>query len=173
MLVDHAGRRILLLISEVFMSIALIGLGGYFHIKANNLVLFGWIDFHTISWLPLACLIAFIIAYSLGCGPLCMVMTGELLPNYMKGLTSSVVLMSRWGFAFFVTKFFEGIKEDIGDDVTYWGFAAVCSIGALFVYFFIPETMGKSVDEIQIYFVKVSKDKKKVSVVEDFSMHDV
>lgn len=79
--------------------------------------------------------------------------------------------MSRWGFAFFVTKFFEGIKEEIQDDYTYWGFAVICAVGAVYVYFFIPETMGKTVDEIQIYFVKVSKDKKE-NVVKDFSMHE-
>lgn len=140
------------MLSELVMAFALGVMGFYFYMMRTNLVVFG-LSFSDVTWIPLASLVLFIIGYSLGCGPLSMMMIGELLPNRMKGLTSCVVLMTRWLLAFGVTNIFATLKECLNDDGTYWLFAAISFLGTFFIYFFVPETKGKSLAEIQLYFV--------------------
>ncbi|CAL8125629.1 unnamed protein product [Orchesella dallaii] len=157
-LVDIAGRRILLMASELVMTASLGLMGLYFYMKRTEIHLFGAIYYEDVTWIPLAALILFIIGYSLGCGPLSMMMIGELLPNRMKGLTSCVVLMTRWFLAFGVTNVFINLQEFINEDGTYWLFACICFVGTFFVFFCVPETKGKSLAEIQLAFVKGHKD---------------
>lgn len=135
------------------MACALTVMGLYFYLKRTETVLFGVIDSNEVTWLPLASLVLFIIGYSLGCGPLSMMMIGELLPNRLKGVTSCLVLMSRWFLAFTVTNIFGTLQQAINDDGTYWLFASICVVGTFFIYFFVPETKGRSLAEIQLYFV--------------------
>ncbi|ODN01431.1 Facilitated trehalose transporter Tret1 [Orchesella cincta] len=156
-LVDIAGRRILLMASELVMTVSLGLMGFYFHMMRTGLVLFDSVHYTDVTWIPLAALILFIIGYSLGCGPLSMMMIGELLPNRMKGVTSCIVLMTRWFLAFGVTSIFGNLKEFIYDDGTYWLFACICFTGTFFIFFCVPETKGKSLAEIQLAFVKGHK----------------
>lgn len=150
---DIAGRRILLMLSELVMAIALGVMGLYHFMMRTDTVLFGAIHYQDFTWVPLASLVLFIIGYSLGCGPLSMMMIGELLPNRLKGLTSCTVLMTRWFLAFGVTNIFGTLKDVLNDDGTYWLFASTCFVGIFFVFFFVPETKGKSLAEIQLYFI--------------------
>ena len=150
-MVDIAGRRILLMGSELTMTLSLSLMGLYFYMMRTGMTVLG-IEYSDITWIPLASLVLFIIGYSMGCGPLSMMMIGELLPNKLKGLTSCVVLMTRWFLAFGVTNLFGPLKESIHDDGTYWLFASICFTGIFFVYFCVPETKGKSLAEIQLYF---------------------
>lgn len=150
--VDIAGRRILLILSELVMTFALGVMGLYFYMMRTETELFGTLDYRDVTWIPLASLVLFIIGYSLGCGPLSMMMIGELLPNRLKGLTSCIVLMTRWFLAFGVTSIFSTLKDTINDDGTYWLLASICFTGSFYIYFAVPETKGKSLAEIQLYF---------------------
>jgi len=79
--VDRVGRRILLLFSEAFMGISFIALGAFFFVKREN-------DGHSplyLSWLPLASVILFIVAFSVGIGPLSWTIMGEILHPNVKG----------------------------------------------------------------------------------------
>ena len=76
LVVDKLGRRILLLLSALFMCLSITGLGVYFYLEENNKPV------DNLGWLPLACLIIFICAFSLGFGPLAWAMNVELFPRY-------------------------------------------------------------------------------------------
>lgn len=74
-----------------------------------------------------------------------------------------------WSIAFIVTKFFKPIQDALTIHWCYWIFAIVCAVGFVFEFMFLPETKGKSIDEIQKYFggpssstenEKSSKDEK-------------
>lgn len=153
-LMDRAGRKMLLLISDVTMCIFLVCLGVFFYFKesgdegnADNASIAS-----DIGILPLISLIVFIVAFSLGYGPIPWLMMGELLPPHIKGLAGSIATSFNWILAFFVTKFFSDMKKGLGGAWCYWLFAIVCAAGTVFVFIFVPETKGKSLDEIQKYF---------------------
>lgn len=77
-LVDRAGRKILLLISSAFMCSSLVVLGIFFKLQSDG-------KGEGLGWLPLLCLMIFMIAFSIGYGPIPFVMLGELIPERVKG----------------------------------------------------------------------------------------
>ncbi|XP_063236592.1 facilitated trehalose transporter Tret1-2 homolog [Bacillus rossius redtenbacheri] len=101
------------------------------------------------GWLPLACLCVCMVAYSLGLGPLPWLMMAELAPVEHKGLISSLAVFVNWVLVFAVTFAFNGLVALLGAAATYGGICAACLMGTLFVYLVVPETRGKSREEIQ------------------------
>ena len=79
-LVDRLGRKVLLLVSEVFMVVAMVVLGTFFYLKDN-----GYSAADSLGWLPLVSLIVFISAFAIGLGPMPWLMTGEVVPTRVKG----------------------------------------------------------------------------------------
>ena len=90
LVVDKLGRRILLALSALFMCISITGLGVYFYLDEDHQ------DVSNLGWLPLACLIIFICAFSLGFGPLAWAMNVELFPRY-KIINDLLLLKSCFG----------------------------------------------------------------------------
>ena len=76
------------------------------------------------------------------------------------GLASCIVLTTRWILGFGVTKTFEDFGDELGKDGCYWLFSIFCAVGVIFVYFGIPETKGRTLDEIQLFFVSAAKLKQ-------------
>ncbi|OXA48677.1 Facilitated trehalose transporter Tret1 [Folsomia candida] len=144
-LVDRLGRKILLTGSAATMCVSLVLLGLFFLLKEKNKA-------DSIGWLPLASLIIYISAFSMGFGPLPWMMLGELLPAKSKGLVATMATMFNWFLSFIVTKFYSDLLAEVGAPACYWGFAAVCAVGIAFVIIFVPETKGKTLDEIQEHF---------------------
>lgn len=143
LIVDRAGRRILLLISIIFLCLTSCTLGVYFYLSENE------IDVNSIKWLPLVSVCIFIIMFNVGFGPLPWMMMGEIFAPEVKGVAASSACLFNWILVFIVTKFFSDLSETIGLAATFWLFAVICLIGTFFVYFIVPETKGKSLEEIQ------------------------
>lgn len=68
---------------------------------------------------------------------------------FMIGTACSIACMANWLFAFFVTKFFSSLVSAIHIYNTFWLFTLFSVLGTFFVLFIVPETKGKSMDEIQ------------------------
>lgn len=147
-LVEYFGRRVLLLISEMFMILALAVLGYYFLLKQQN----GNVSPEGLGWLPLSSLIVYTIAYSVGVGPVGYMIMGEILPHHVKGIAGCVLTSAKWFMSFAMTKFFLDLIRLLGDAGCYWLFGAFCLLGSLYIFFFVPETKGKTLDEIQREF---------------------
>lgn len=147
-LIDKAGRRILLLQSSFIMGSCLIVLGVYFKLQADKA------DVSGIGWLPLASVVLFIISFSLGFGPIPWMMMGELCAPDVKGLASALTVMFNWSLVFLVTKTFGTMQETLGADWTFWFFGIWMIVGTLYVFFKVPETKGKSNAEIQALLAK-------------------
>ncbi|KAJ4426299.1 hypothetical protein ANN_27113 [Periplaneta americana] len=137
--VDRAGRRILLLVSASVMALCLALLGFYFCLE----------DAAGLGWLPLVCVTVFIIVFSLGFGPLPWMMMAELFAPRVKGNASSVAVCTNWTLVFLVTFSFGKLVAGLGEHTTFWIFAAICACATVFVWRLVPETKGKSLDEIQ------------------------
>ncbi|CAG7831251.1 unnamed protein product [Allacma fusca] len=146
-LVERAGRKLLLMISELGMAVCLLVLGVYFYIKENDPE-----KASSLGWLPLTSLLLYMVAYNLGSGPLPWTMMGELLPPHVKGMLSSIATAFCWGLAFLITKFFTQMLNGLTPAGCYWMFSGWCFFGFVFCLLVVPETKGKSLDEIQRLF---------------------
>nr|CAD7460396.1 unnamed protein product [Timema tahoe] len=141
--VDSLGRRILLLISAGGMAVSLAALGTFFHLQNNHS------DTSSIGWLPVVSLVVYIIVYSPGFGSLPWAVMGELFTPNVKSMASSVSASICWFFAFLITKFFSTISEELGSDYAIWIFGIFAVVAFVLVFFLLPETKGKSLQEIQ------------------------
>lgn len=144
MVIDRLGRRILLLGSILVMGICTVFLGIYFYMYDQDKS-----NVEGMGWLPVLSLCLYIVVFSLGFGPIPWVMIGELFATDVKGLAGSIAGSFSWLLAFVITKSFTNIRETIGLGETFWLFAMFSALGTVFVFFYVPETKGKSLIEIQ------------------------
>lgn len=142
-IIDRLGRKMLLYISSVSMITTLISLGAYFYVKDSG------VDVTAYGWLPLACLVIYVLGFSIGFGPIPWLMLGEILPSKIRGTAASLATGFNWTCTFIVTKTFHNIIDAIHMYGTVWLFAVICLVGLFFVIFFVPETRGKSLEEIE------------------------
>jgi SP family facilitated glucose transporter-like MFS transporter 8 len=141
-IVDHAGRRILLIISGAGMGVCLLAMVIRFYLLNQG------IEIRLMGWLPLIAVNLYIIACSVGFGPLPWFMMPELLSNEAKSWVSSIAVCLNWALAFIVTKFFPIMMNDMGSEATYGAFFVICLLGTVFVAIFVPETKGKTREQI-------------------------
>lgn len=76
-------------------------------------------------------------------------MMGELFSNDIKGVAGSAAGAFNWALAFLITSTFTAMNNAFGNGQTFWVFTFFCFMGVLFVFFFVPETKGKSLPDIQ------------------------
>jgi len=179
LIIDRFGRKILLIISEVIICISMIGVGVFFILYescdacnsdgSNNSTGNGTLlvanmvnpDFYvseatvdSIGFLPLACLMIFVAAFSLGFGPIPWILNVELIPPEARALSSSLASTFNWLVSFLVAQFVPTIGEAIGSGPVYFIFSGIALLGTVFIVIFVPETKGKSEEEIKEIFSK-------------------
>lgn len=145
-LVDTTGRRPLLIISTIGSGFALVAEGLYFYLKDQTTF-----DVSELSWLPVAALIGYIIIYSLGLGTIPVLMLGEVFATNIKAHALCFMDIYFSVLAAIVSKFYQIMMDGYGIFVPFWVFTGCCIVGLAFIYFCIPETKGKSLEEIQMY----------------------
>lgn len=146
--VDKLGRRILLLFSALLMCLCTTALGVFFFLQDEHGEGSSVLD--PISWLPILSLSLFIIAFSFGFGPIPWMMAGELCLIDIKSFVASTAGTLNWLLSFTVTSTFNALNYAIGSGQVFWIFAGIMLFAFLFIFFIVPETKGKSVDEIQV-----------------------
>jgi len=145
LVVDRMGRRPLLLLSDFVMAICTFFLGIYFFLKVKTSF-----DTASISWLPILSVCAFMVVFSLGFGPIPWMFISEVMPRQISGYASSICCCFNWICVFLVTRFFSDVSALIGSYGSFWLFTVISGIGTAFVYFIVPETKGKTLEEVQI-----------------------
>jgi len=148
LLVDGSGRRFFLLTSEILMVVSLGTFGAFFYIQSID----ESFAMTYLQWCPLVSLLTYVVAYSIGVGPITYMILGEIMPQHVKGLASSILTAFKWFLGFTVTRFFLDLMDLVGKACGYWIFMGICLLGAIYIYFFVPETKGKTLEEIQEYF---------------------
>ncbi|XP_034108147.1 facilitated trehalose transporter Tret1-2 homolog isoform X1 [Drosophila nasuta] len=144
LVVDKLGRRILLLASGIVMALSTTAIGVYFFLKDQDEA-----QVENLGWLPVTSLCVFIIMFSIGFGPVPWLMMGELFATDIKGFAGSIAGTTNWVLAFIITKTFKNLTDGLGTGGTFWLFAGLTVVGIVFVFFIVPETKGKSLNEIQ------------------------
>ena len=107
----------------------------------------------TLNILPIISVTLYMLAYGAGGSPLMFVFVGELLPPEYKVL-SGVIFSLTFLIVFIVTKMFSVLLVILTPFGTYWLYASFSIMATLFYYFFLPETKGKTLLEIQSVFKK-------------------
>lgn len=143
LLIERAGRRILLLQSCIIMGLSLVVLGTYFKLQRDGVAL------AVVGWIPLLCLVLFIISFSMGFGPIPWTMMSELFPAEIRGTAAGITVVVNWVLVFIVTLCFPLMMDALGIYSCFWFFAAFMLVCVFFVSFLIPETKGKSLSQIQ------------------------
>lgn len=156
--IDRFGRKPLLVISGTMMTICLSVLGYYFKLKD------GGNDVSTFGWLPLTSLALFNIVFSIGYGSVPFTVISEIFPPETKGVASSMSIVVHWSLVFAVTKLFPTMEDRMGQAATFWTFSCFTAASAVFAYFVVPETKGKTLQEIQSKLKRRQKSKKEYQV---------
>ncbi|KAH8384541.1 hypothetical protein KR093_000209, partial [Drosophila rubida] len=137
--VEKAGRKLLLLSSAACMCLTTFIMAIYFH----------WLTDSNVGWLPVIAICLFIIGFSFGFGPVPWLTMAELFAEDVKPLCGSISGTCNWLFAFCVTKCFPLCLDEFGSAATFCGFAVISLGACIFIIFLVPETKGKTLNEIQ------------------------
>ncbi|KAM4018855.1 LOW QUALITY PROTEIN: solute carrier family 2, facilitated glucose transporter member 8 [Anomaloglossus baeobatrachus] len=160
-LIVAAGRKVLLLMSGAIMAVSASLLGVYFRIgvahKNNSSCLMSSADTveapaDPLGWLALLSMGLFITGFALGWGPIPWLLMSEIFPLRARGVASGVCVVTNWGCAFLVTKVFHNLLDLLAPAGTFWLFAAFCGLNVLFTVIFVPETKGKTLEQIESHF---------------------
>lgn len=146
-LMDKAGRRILYLVSGVFVTIGLIVLGIY------GIFLEKWGFSSSIyGWIPLIGFTIFVGSFSLGFGPIPYLMTPEFVPLHSRAAVLSIAGIFSSFFLFIVTKTFDDLRSVVSDYGVYWVYGTFSILGCLFCWLCVPETKRKTISDIHHSF---------------------
>ncbi|XP_010498365.1 PREDICTED: sugar transporter ERD6-like 4 isoform X2 [Camelina sativa] len=148
-LVDKSGRRLLLMISSIGMTISLVIVAVAFFLKEyvspdSNM-------YNILSMVSVVGVVAMVIACSLGMGPIPWLIMSEILPVNIKGLAGSIATLANWFVSWLVTMTANMLLA-WSSGGTFTLYALVCGFTVVFVSLWVPETKGKTLEEIQVLF---------------------
>jgi SP family facilitated glucose transporter-like MFS transporter 8 len=148
-LMDRLGRRVLLIISGSLLTISSIGLGVFF--KINNL---DNNNIHEVRvpWLALLCLGIYITGFSLGFGPIPWLIMSEILPTRVRGTAGGITVVVSSLCSFLITYLFHHFTDSMQYYGTFWFYGGVSLLGTLYIVTVVPETKGKTLEEIEEHF---------------------
>lgn len=142
-IIDRIGRKPLLIISSIGSACSTTMVATYFSLQHNN------VDTSGLGWLAATGVIMYIVMYSLGMASLFFTFNSELLATNVKALGSTIAICTVNLWAFAVIKLYIVIAESSGVHVPFWIFTASSFACALFTFFYVPETKGKTLEQIQ------------------------
>jgi sugar porter (SP) family MFS transporter len=150
--VDKFGRRPLLLTGLVGMTVSLGAVGLSFAAMENTAET---ATSTTVGGIvTVLALVVFIASFAFSMGPIVWTLISEIYPNRVRGRAISVATAANWLAAFLVAQFFLSLVDAIGESTTFFLFAALCVVSFVFVWRLVPETKGRSLEEIQERWVK-------------------
>ena len=140
--VDRLGRKPLLIIGGLVMGVAMITLGFLF--QANSM-----------GTGPLIAAIAYIAGFALSWGPVTWVLLSEMFPNSIKNKAMAIAVAAQWIANLFVSWSFKilignsALNAMFNHGFPYWVYGVMSFLAAAFVYFYVPETKRRTLEEIQ------------------------
>jgi SP family galactose:H+ symporter-like MFS transporter len=139
-IVDRVGRRPLLLIGLIGMIVSLGLLGVVFSLGATS---------GAAGLLATICLALYIASFAISLGPIFWLMISEIYPLNMRGSAMSIAALCNWGSNFIVALIFPVLLATFGGAGSFWLFAVLGIVAWIFVYFMVPETKGRTLEEIE------------------------
>ncbi|MBN2013509.1 sugar porter family MFS transporter [candidate division KSB1 bacterium] len=134
--VDRWGRRVLMLTGSGGLAIIYLLLGSGYFIGSQGI--------HMLFLVVTA-----IACYAMSLAPVTWVIISEIFPNRIRGAAMSIAVFSLWTACFILTYSFPFLNRNLGAAGTFWIYAGICVIGFIFIKMQLPETKGKTLEEIE------------------------
>ncbi len=135
--VDKAGRRVLMLTGAAGLAAIYTALGLCYQAHSRGL--------HV-----LLLVVAAIACYACSLAPVTWVVISEIFPNRVRGAAMSVAVTALWAASFVLTYTFPYLNSNLGPAVTFWIYAGICAAGFWFIKSRLPETKGRTLEEIEL-----------------------
>ncbi|BFG15219.1 hypothetical protein CerSpe_014930 [Prunus speciosa] len=142
LLMDKTGRRVLVMVSAAGMFVGCMLAGTSFSLKGQGLLL-DWVPIIAVSGV-----LIYVAFFSIGMGAGPWVIMSEIFPIDIKGVGGSLVVLVNWSGAWIVSYTYNFLMR-WSSPGTYFLYSAVCLLTILFVAKIVPETRGKTLEEIQ------------------------
>src|SRR5262249_49507805 len=134
--VDRGGRRPLMLFGAASLAIIYAALGACY--------------FAGVKGMPtLSLVLAAIACYAMSLAPVTWVVIAEIFPHRIRAASMSVAVSALWIACFLLTYTFPTLNSWLHPAGTFWLYAAICLAGFVFIKFKLPETKGKTLEEIE------------------------
>jgi MFS transporter, SP family, xylose:H+ symportor len=140
--VDRWGRKPLLILGGVLMGVSMLALGLLFH--SGN-----------VGSAALVAVVAYIAGFALSWGPVVWVLLSEIFPNAVKGKAMAIAVAMQWIANLFVSWSFKVLDGNsalnalFNHGLAYWIYGVMSLLAALFVWRYVPETKGRTLEAIQ------------------------
>ncbi len=142
-ILDKAGRRILLIIGIGGMAVSLATLSTGYYLQPESL-----------SSIAFFSLIAYVAFFAIGLGPVTWVVLSEIYPLKVRGKAMTLAAFGNWLFNYLVSLTFLDLIGKFGPQGTFLMYALISAAAVWFVYRFIPETKGKSLEQIEKQLIR-------------------
>ncbi|RJP32309.1 MAG: MFS transporter [Candidatus Omnitrophota bacterium] len=136
-LIDKLGRKALLLIGSAGMGLFFFLSGCAFHF-----------ELYEGPWI-LIFILLYVGSFAMSMGPVVWVVMSEIFPTRIRGRAMSIATVFLWISCFLVSLTFPILVDHISDSFTFWLYASMCVVTFFFVLLIVPETKGKTLEEIE------------------------
>ena len=143
-LVDRAGRKTLILAGTTVQFISLAMVGYFYHVHGSGLAV-------------LIFVMSFVAGHAFGNGVACWVIISEIYPNKVRGRGMSIATTALWLVGYLGNQLFPTMQRNLGLDGTFWCFSAGALLTILLVGGLVPETKGRSLEEITKFWTAQRK----------------
>ncbi len=140
--VDKKGRKPLMLIGALGMAIAMLALGFVFFSGATG-------------YLALGCMMLYVASFALSWGPVTWVLLSEIFPNKIRGKAMAIAVAAQWISNYLVSLTFPmmndntALTEQFNHGFAYWVYGIMSLLAMWFVWKYVPETKGKTLEEME------------------------
>jgi MFS transporter, SP family, galactose:H+ symporter len=141
-LIDRMGRRPLLLVGIAGMIFSLGVLGFVFRMPTGG----------TLAWLAVVTLMLYVASFAISLGPIFWLLIAEIYPLKVRGIAEGTAAGVNWAFNFLVSVTFLTLVQALGPSFTFWLYALLAVGSWLFSYYLVPETKGRTLEEIEQSF---------------------
>jgi sugar porter (SP) family MFS transporter len=138
--VDRWGRRPLMLLGFAGLAVLFLVLGACYGLQSRGV--------HV-----LLLVLASIACYAMSLAPITWVLIAEMFPNRIRGAAVSVAVTALWAACLVLTQSFPILRQRLGPSFTFWIYAAICVVGFVLCKLRLPETKGKTLEQIEREFV--------------------
>jgi sugar porter (SP) family MFS transporter len=142
-LIDRKGRRPLLLSGIAGMAITLGILGLVFRVPNHS---------GGLAWLAVISMMAYVGSFAISLGPIFWLLISEIYPLKIRNSAEGVAATFNWGTNLLITLTFLTLVEKLGPSWTFWFYGASAVAAGIFSYYFVPETKGRTLEEIEEFW---------------------
>ncbi len=152
MLIDRIGRKPLLYIGLAGMAVSLA-------VVASSSLLSAGGTITAADYVTVLAVWAFIVSFAISLGPIPWLMASELFPVGVRGKAASIATLVGWLGNLIVSATFLTLLDAVGTAGTFYAYAAVAVLGLVFTWYLVPETKGRTLEEIQQGFIERARRK--------------